>query len=133
MKSAVKLTPIVLMCLGLLAAPTHSDSMADVSGGDLPVVQGQGSLTVSGDGYWHRQSYQSGEQPVLSAYSGNGELLPDGEYRYELRMVPESAKSTARQQDVLRGRSPDSGFNKQPSVPTYSGQFSVEGGQVVLP
>jgi hypothetical protein len=89
---------------------------------------------VSGDGYWHRETYQSGEQPALSAYTSDGQQLPDGEYRYELRMVPASKGSAARQQDVLRGKSGESpGFNKQQPVPTISGQFVVQGGQVVVP
>jgi hypothetical protein len=133
MTSLAKLGSIGFICLGLLAGPAYSKPPADASGGVLPVVQGQGSLTVSGDGYWHRQTYQAGEQPVLSPYSSDGQLLPDGQYRYELRMVPENSKSVARQQDVLRGKSSTAGFNRQPPVSTVDGQFEIQGGQVVFP
>lgn len=127
MKSVAEFRFIGALCLGLMAAPTFAGDAG------LPVVQGQGSLTVSGDGYWHRDTYQSGEQPELSAYTSNGQQLPDGEYRFELRMIPANTSSAARQQDVLRGKSGDSGFNKQQPVPTVSGQFQIQGGQVVIP
>ena len=127
MKSVAGLSFIGALCLGLTAGATYAGSA------DLPVVQGQGSLTVSGDGYWHRDTYGSGEQPVLSAYTSDGQQLPDGEYRYELRMVPGNTGSAARQQDVLRGKSGESGFNKQQPVPTISGQFEIQGGQVIVP
>jgi len=133
MKSAVKMASIGFICLGLMATLGYSQSQGNASGGDLPIVRGQGTLTVSGDGYWHRQALQSGEQPVLSSHSGDGQLLPDGQYRYELRMVPESAMSSARQRDVLRGNAADTAADIQQPVPTIDGQFEIQGGQVVFP
>ena len=133
MKSAAKGVSFGFICLGLMASPAFSQPQINGSGGDLPVVQGQGTLTISGDGYWHRQALQSGEQPVLSSHGGDGQLLPDGQYRYELRMVPENAISSARQRDVLCGNAPDTFTDKQQPVPTIDGQFEIQGGEVVFP
>jgi hypothetical protein len=133
MKFGAESSLIGLLCVGLMASPAYSEPPAEPASGEFPVVQGQGSLTVSGDGYWHRGTYQSGEQPVLSAYASDGQLLPDGEYRYEFRTVSASAKSSSRQQDVFRGRSENSAVTRRKSVPTVSGRFEIQGGQVIFP
>ena len=104
------------------------------SAGQFPVVNGKGSLTIAGRGYWHRDIYLDGEHPSLSVYDNSGQLLPDGVYRYEFRSFPEGADSSPRQQELLRteGRGASQGKGKSQVANKLSGSFEVQGGQLVL-
>ena len=124
-----------LLLLGTVAQSAYAQGAGrDQSTGELPVVAGKGSLTVAGEGYWHRDIYQDGEQPSLSAYDNTGQLLPDGEYRYEFRSFPDGAGSSPQQQDLMRnqgiGISQGKGKAQPPS--TRAGSFEVHGGQLIL-
>ena len=88
-----------LICCVALCSVVSSVALAErrerpervPSTGILPVVQGVGSLTVSGEDYWHQYRYQDGEQPRLSSYDSAGQLLPDGTYQYEYVALPNVA------------------------------------------
>jgi hypothetical protein len=75
--------------------------------------------------------YEDGEQPTLSAYDSFGQLLPDGEYRYQFRSIPVGGASTTRQRDVLKGKGTSGSKGKPPVVNILSGKFEVQGGQLV--
>ena len=124
-----------LLLLGTVAQSAYAQGAGrDQSTGELPLVAGKGSLTVAGDGYWHRDMYQDGEHPSLSAYDNTGQLLPDGVYRYEFRSFPEGAGSSPMQQELLRaeGRGISEGRGKSRPPNTQYGSFEVQGGQLIL-
>ena len=124
--------------LGLLFLGAVAESMyvqGAPANGEPPVMAGKGSLTIAGEGYWHRNVFQDGEHPSLSAYDNAGELLPDGSYQYEFRSFPEGASSSPRQRDLMRnqGKAMSQGRGKSPVTNTVSGSFEVQGGQLILP
>ena len=52
------------------------------------------TLTVAGpEGLWFRQEFAAGQPASLSLMNQAGQLLPDGTYAYELRIVPRKAGS----------------------------------------
>ena len=121
-----------LLCLGAAAQSVYVQGAP--ANGELPVVNGKGSLTIAGEGYWHRDTYQNGDHPSLSAYDNAGQLLPDGSYQYEFRSFPEGAGSSPRQREVLRaeGRGVRQGKGKSQVANRLSGSFEVQGGQLIL-
>ena len=131
-RKASLVAAIAILCSGPLAlAQGNSDGRGP---GELPGVVGKGSLTIAGDGYWHRQELDNGDFPSISAYGGNGEPLPDGVYRYEFRTFPGNANAPKRQGsfDRAQGKGLEQAGSKSDVVKTLSGQFLVEGGQVVF-
>jgi len=63
-------------------------------------------LTVVGpEGFENRQELEAGQIPSLSLFKSNGERLPDGIYRYELRLLPQTVVSAGNLMDksVQRG------------------------------
>lgn len=97
----------------------------------LPIVDGKAVLTISGEGYRYRQIYESGEQPALSAFNSSGDVLPDGEYRYQLRSIPMNSVVTNTQQDLLRGKSTRHATGKTSSASVKSGNFEIENGLII--
>ena len=112
----------------------YSQEGGKVSADDLPVATGQATLTIAGNGYWHREVLSSGDQPVITAVGSEGQILEDGIYRYEYRMVSGTVSSSPRQQDMLRGHGKVSspGSRKSRGRNTYAGTFEVQAGQVVF-
>ena len=133
MNSTVKLLSAVAFC-GLLAQPVLSDPQRNVhsrqpSTGVLPAVDGVGSLTISGGGYWHKETYEDGEQPSVDAYDEVGNILPDGLYRYEFRSSPQLSESEASAQGnsafgLAKGRAQ--------AGELVRGQFEISGGAIIF-
>ena len=125
MNSTVKLLSAVAFC-GLLAQPVLSDPQRNVhsrqpSTGVLPAVDGAGSLTISGGGYWHKETYDDGEQPSVGAYDNAGNILPDGFYRYEFRSSPQLSESK-----------PGLGKGRTQAGELVRGQFEISGGAIIF-
>lgn len=99
--------------------------------GSFPVVSGKGVLTVSGEGYLHRELYDDGEVPSLSARDSSGQLLPDGMYRFQFISSSQGGRSSARQRDVLRGDTPAPANGGSVPATQLSGTFEVQGGQLL--
>lgn len=99
------------------------------STGVLPVVEGAGSLTVSGGEYWHKEIYEDGEQPSIVAYDDSGQMLPDGHYRYEFKSSPNTPASDA----VSPGNSAF-GLSKAKGQrgEIARGQFEISGGEIIF-
>jgi hypothetical protein len=122
-----------LACIAALTALISISGLAGAlelpekqpSTGVLPIVEGVGSLTVSGGGYWHKDIYEDGEQPHLSAYDTSGRVLSDGFYRYEFRSSPQEAAETGESAFSLSN-------SKQQQGETVRGQFEIVGGQMVF-
>jgi hypothetical protein len=55
------------------------------------------TLTIVGpEGFAHRQELAAGQSPLFSLFKSNGERLPDGLYRYELRLLPRMKQENSR-------------------------------------
>jgi hypothetical protein len=123
-----------VLLFGLLAQFAWAAGNGQGQSGHLPVVVGKGSLTVAGQGYWYRETYESGASPSISAYDNAGNVLPDGMYRYEFRSFPTSADASPRQQNLDRteGKGISHGRGKAKGVNTVSGRFEVKGGEVLF-
>ena len=132
-RKASLVAAITILCSGPLAlAQGNSDGRGP---GDLPGVVGKGSLTIAGDGYWHRQELDNGDFPSISAFGGNGESLPDGVYRYEFRTFPGNANAASKRQgsfDRAEGKGLERAAKKSDVVKTLSGQFLIQDGQVIF-
>jgi hypothetical protein len=116
--------------LGLFLLGSVIQPVSAQAGPDFPVVDGKAVLTVSGEGYRHRQIYENGEQPTLSGYDSSGQLQ-DGEYRYQLRSIPPDSVATNTQQQLLSGKATTSKTGKTSSSSIQSGKFDVQGGAVI--
>ena len=112
----------------------YSQQGGKVSPENLPIATSQATLTIAGNGYWHREVLNNGDQPDIAAIVSEGQPLEDGVYRYEYRMVSGTVSSSPRQQDMLRGQgkisSPGSGKSRGKN--TYAGTFEVQSGQVLF-
>jgi hypothetical protein len=117
--------------LGLVLLGSVIQSVSAQAGAGFPVVDGKAVLTVSGEGYRHRQIYENGEQPALSGYDSSGQQLLDGEYRYQLRSIPADSVATNTQQQLLSGKATTSKTGKTSSSSIQSGKFDVQGGAVI--
>lgn len=125
MNTTIKLLGAVAIC-GFLSHPVLSDPQTNVhsrrpSTGVLPAVEGVGSLTISGGGYWHKKTYDGGEQPSVGAYDNAGNILPDGFYRYEFRSSPQLSESK-----------PGLGTGRAQSGELVRGQFEISGGAIIF-
>jgi hypothetical protein len=107
--------------LGLFLLGSMIQPVSAQAGPDFPVVDGKAVLTVSGEGYRHRQIYENGEQPTLSGYDSSGQQLLDGEYRYQLRSIPADSVATNTQQQLLSGKATTSKTGKTSSSSIQSG------------
>jgi hypothetical protein len=117
--------------LGLVLLGSVIQPVVVQTAGDFPIADGKAVLTVSGEGYRHRQIYENGEQPALSGYDSSGQQLPDGEYRYQLRSIPADSVATNTQQQLLSGKATTSKTGKTSSSSIQSGKFDVEEGSVI--
>ena len=115
-----------LVLLGSVIQPLSVQAEAGLS-----VVDGKAVLTVTGEGYRHRQVYENGEQPALSGYDSSGQPLPDGEYRYQLRSIPADSVTNNTQQQLLSGEATSLKTGKTSSSTVQSGKFDVQGGSVI--
>lgn len=122
-----------VLCLAASCSLFAQLSLADINDnlqarqsptGVFPVVNGAGSLTVSGAGYWHKEIFADGEQPSLTAYDSSGKSFPDGQYRYEFRSSPQSDNLSPGYSSA-----PTPGSNKPQVV---RGRFEVSGGTIIL-
>ena len=119
----------VILGLVLLGSITHS-VCAQIAG-EFPIVDGAAVLTVSGEGYRHRETYQTGDQPSLaSAIESSGDSLPDGEYSYQFKMIPAGSVATNRQQDMLHGKGANGNKGQTSPATTQSGRFEMSGGVI---
>ena len=110
------------------ADPASAPKLAP-STGDLPTVDGMGILTVSGPGgYWHRDSYEDGEQPYLSVHDSSGHYLADGHYSYEF-------KSFHNGQDMggqAEGASLQLDSSSRSAGISVIGRFEIAGGEMIF-
>ena len=124
-----------LLLLGFAAQSPANQGNDATSGaeftGDFPVVSGKGALTVSGKGYHHREIYEDGEVPTLSACDNTGDCLPDGIYRFQFTSAPEGDNRGYRQRDVLRKETSESDGNGFNGASRLSGTFEVQGGHLI--
>lgn len=98
-------------------------------------------LTVSGpDGQVYRQEFERGTSPIFKITDGKGFKRPDGQYTYELRVIPVVPDGVSAALRESRERGEDGGAMaealrksaRSPAQPTaQSGSFTIENGVVV--
>ena len=123
----------IILGLALSVSATQSlvaEPVGEGFSGNFPVVSGKGALTVSGKGYHHRELYDDGEVPTLTARDSSGQLLPDGIYRFQFTSSPKGGPSSARQRDLLTGNASISTGEAPPAPTQLSGVFEVQGGRL---
>ena len=116
-----------VMTQAALAGPAMPDRVP--STGQFPTVQGVATLTVTGGDYWHQQRYKSGDRPSLAGYDDYGTPLPDGFYRYELRMIKALPVAA---EDSADNRVPGPSRGEGPQAEVVRGQFEMDGGVMVF-
>ena len=104
----------------------------------FPVVSGKGALTITGGGYWVRETYEDGDQPyLLDPVDSSGQPLPDGLYRYQFRSISAGGNTSLRQKSLLKGEDAGQGQGRRAypgtsqAATTLSGAFEVVGGAVI--
>ncbi|HVS00427.1 MAG TPA: tail fiber domain-containing protein [Thermoanaerobaculia bacterium] len=106
----------------------------------MPVVEyDQLVLTVTGpDDLMIRREFKAGQNPSLSLFTRRGQRLPDGDYSYELRVVPVIEPAVREQLSAAReaGNSAAviAGLRRQGKLPAslvQSGHFQITGGTLV--
>jgi len=90
-------------------------------------------LTVAGGDYWQRTVFEGGERPFFEPYDNEGALLPDGDYSWELRFLPQPLdidpddfENTRFQGDVVRE-------GRHPEAVVQSGNLRIADGAFVSP
>ncbi|MDA1054426.1 MAG: hypothetical protein O3C40_28635 [Planctomycetota bacterium] len=148
-----KLTYLAIAVAMVLLAPLPA-SPAEVATASItpsglslsPNVENNGGvLTVSGNDINIRRTFGPGERPSFDARDDEGNALPDGIYKWELRL--NSTRLTAvddgtngRSQDAVeasqratRGRVGLAGNGRRFQLPTESGAFTVRFGGILDP
>lgn len=99
-----------------------------LGGGDLsiyPKANGPLSFTVAGRGVWQRVLLAPGESAVFRPVDERGNALPDGFYRYELRVVDPASDGTSSDQAL---RSPEGSAPR----PVQAGSFQMDQGSISI-
>jgi hypothetical protein len=111
-----------LISSSVLAADQQTLPKSEPFDGVFPAVEGTGTLTVAGKDVWVRTTYQDGERPYLSAYDDSGQVLPDGQYRFEYKSLQ---KSSANAGTSLAIKTSTQGE-------TVQGQFRISGAEIIF-
>ena len=99
---------------------------------EVPAAGHTAVLTVGCDnGYYSQQEFGAGETPSFSPSAAVGGLLPDGECKYQLDVVPDTVAAAKAQGDGLN--SPASTQADTEPMEGDSGEFEVIGGQLSAP
>ena len=132
---AVTVAAALLVGVGPLAAA--ADSITSVSAGaiswDLSSIQNDASLRITGQGIVMEMDFARGSSPVLTPFDSDGNLLADGYYTWELRVLAQPLTVEERSDFPANER----GLSTDPSV-TYrseplSGGFTVVNGAIADP
>ena len=124
----------------------QENTIAKVSGSgdtvrwEIAVDYSAATLTVSGASCGViRKEYKEDGVPTFSIYDKNGNKLPDGQYKYELRLAPVLSAETVKDLAAARQKGglaeEDANCRVQASQPTslvQSGAFAILKGAVVV-
>lgn len=130
---------LALLALGLPAAagaepPGGTADRARVAvyagGVDLipEVAYRRATLTVSGNGVDHRYDLAPGQSLSIGMFGPDGQLLADGVYTWELRLVPTEATAAE-----LRRSAAENGGRALAAWTAQSGTFTIRGGIIADP
>jgi hypothetical protein len=101
------------------------------------------TMTVSTpDGQVYRKEFKAGSSPEFQLYDKEGNRMPDGQYKYELRLTPEisaevkKALKEARAKNTADDAAPEREMRKRGLLPSQSlvqsGGFQVVRGSVIV-
>ena len=92
------------------------------------------TLTVGGEGVYVQINFAAGETPWFAPFDENGNPFPDGNFKYELRTIPEvdqaAVEEAYRNGDEQRLAQIRRAEREQ--VRVQSGSFEIVGGGLVL-
>ncbi len=106
----------------LLAADQQTLPGIEPFDGVFPIVEGTGTLTVAGKDVWVRTTYQDGERPYLSPYDDSGQVLPDGQYRFEYKSLQQSSANAGTSLAIKTSTQGE----------TVQGQFRISGAEIIF-
>jgi len=143
--------PFALLCIALIAACFHATALgqnkvANMTAGassvrwDVTTANAGVVVTVSTpDGQVFRKESRYGSAEI-KLVDEKGERLPDGQYAYELRVIPVISDATKETLSKARAKGNDAevgrDLRKRGLLPTpvvESGSFSILNGSIVLP
>lgn len=121
-----------LVAIALPAAAAGPLATATIYAGGvdfLPMVAHDGgTLTVTGPTMTYQRSFGAGEQPSVDLFDPEGQLLPDGVYKYRLQLTP--SRWDARE---LRRAASQNGRVDPDAWPAVYGSFAIHNGLVADP
>jgi hypothetical protein len=140
---------IAIVLLAPLPASPAEVATASITPSGLslsPNVQNNGGvLTVSGNDMHIRRTFGPGERPSFDPRDDEGNPLPDGIYKWELRLNAtqitavddgtngRSEEATKASRRATRGRVGLGGNGRSFQLPTESGAFTVRFGGIIDP
>jgi len=119
-----KRVSLIVVCMMLLTLPGGATSIAqepDLEQGRIAkltieagllswepqVENGEFTLTISGPGDWYlHQEFQPGVGPTFKPVDNAGNSLPEGAYRYELRLLQTKGEASTGYDEARRGLAP---------------------------
>jgi hypothetical protein len=153
MKKLQRTLWMALLLVGLAALPAAaadevaSAPLAAMAAGSAsidftPMVEHDGVvLTVSGpDDYSFRKEFKAGEAATFSLFNRRGQRLADGQYNYELRIVPVLTKEVRDRLAAAREAGNEKAVMAElrhtgtlPAVTVQSGAFAIVNGALMTP
>lgn len=116
--------PAAASAAELAGAVTHTGGIQF-----LPNVGHEGAiLTINGNGYTVTRAFGKHRTPALDLFDANGYLLPDGNYRWQLELVPGKADA-----ERLQGSASQNGGRSPDAWRALSGSFAIRGGAIASP
>jgi hypothetical protein len=92
------------------------------------------TLTLGGEGVYLQIEFAAGETPWFAPFDENGNPFPDGNYKYELRTIPEVDQAAV--EEAYRNgdeqRLAQIRRAEEAQVRVQSGSFEIVGGGLVL-
>jgi Chaperone of endosialidase len=138
----------VVVCLQISVSGQSADKIATISASgstvrwDVAAPYSSLTLTVSApDDQVFRREFKAGSTPEFTLVDKDGSRLPDGQYKYELRLTPEisaevkKALRAAREKSTDDDAAPVREMRKRGMLPTpliHSGAFQVVRGTVIV-
>jgi len=144
--SLVIFAGLILVCLHTTAlGQTNDGKFSNMSGGgssvrwDVAGANAGVSLNISApDGRIFHREFKAGTSPEINLSERQFERLPDGQYTYDLRLIPDLSAGAKETLKAGRARDDDSEVErtarKHPSMPalSQSGTFSILNGAIVV-
>ena len=91
----------VFISTAVSSEPKWSLISQEVFVNSLDTFGNPSTLTVSGDSHWFQQTFEDRDVVELPAQNNKGEPLPDGHYRFELRIFSRDESQSIDQRIII--------------------------------